>query len=62
VCEQKEPLIKAGYRVVIPDLLGAGLSDKPAEVEAYKIEAMIPELLEILDGLSIDKYLQAFAL
>lgn len=48
-------MIKAGYSVIIPDLLGAGESDKPAEVEAYKMQALVRDLLEILDAHSVDR-------
>src|SRR5262245_34645291 len=31
------PLIKAGFRVVVPDHLGFGRSDKPDDPELYRI-------------------------
>jgi pimeloyl-ACP methyl ester carboxylesterase len=40
------------YRCVVPDLLGFGMSDKPAEEEAYSLSghiAMIAEFIERLD-------------
>src|SRR5437868_4823684 len=45
-------LVKAGYRVIVPDLLGAGRSDKPERPQAYRIRrhALRTEgLLESLD-------------
>ena len=40
---QTEPLVKAGYRVIAPDLRGAvgGESDAPQEIEAYDIQKVI---------------------
>jgi haloalkane dehalogenase len=46
------PLVQAGFRVIVPDLLGAGRSDKPAEAERYLIRrhaARTEQLLESLD-------------
>ena len=31
------PLVEAGYRVIVPDLLGAGRSDKPGRPEVYTV-------------------------
>jgi haloalkane dehalogenase len=35
------PLVAAGYRVVAPDLIGFGRSDKPAQVEDYSYQRMV---------------------
>jgi pimeloyl-ACP methyl ester carboxylesterase len=46
------PLVEAGYRVIVPDLLGAGRSDKPDRPEAYTIRrhaGRTEQLLESLD-------------
>lgn len=46
------PLTNAGYRVVIPDHLGFGRSDKPGHAELYTVErhaARLDALLESLD-------------
>ena len=46
------PLVEAGYRVIVPDLLGAGRSDKPERPEAYTIRrhaGRTGQLLESLD-------------
>src|SRR5260370_40551373 len=31
------PLVEAGYRVIVPDLLGAGRPDKPDRPEVYTV-------------------------
>ena len=38
--KQIPALVNAGYRVVIPDQRGFNLSDKPADLAAYKAEVM----------------------
>jgi len=46
------PLVKAGYRAIVPDHLGFGRSDKPDEPELYRIPrhaTRIEALLESLD-------------
>lgn len=49
------PLARAGYRVIAPDYLGFGLSDKPADEDLYEIEHHVSRLLALLDRLSIDR-------
>ena len=44
---------KLGYGLVVPDLLGYGGTDKPKEVEAYKLKKMAGEVVAILDVLGI---------
>ena len=39
----------AGYGVVAPDLLGYGDTDKPKELEAYKMKRMSGHMVELLD-------------
>ncbi len=41
------PLVAAGYRVVVPDLMGFGLSDKPTEESAYSLQSHV----ELVTGL-----------
>src|SRR4051794_3731965 len=48
-------LTDAGLRMVAPDMRGFGASDKPAEVEAYRLTRAVADLVAILDALSIDK-------
>ncbi|KAH7103062.1 epoxide hydrolase [Auriculariales sp. MPI-PUGE-AT-0066] len=42
-----------GYRVVAPDTLGYGQSDKPRETAAYKIKAVVNDLAALLDHLNV---------
>jgi len=47
------PLVAAGYRVVVPDHLGFGRSDKPDAPEAYRIERHARRLEALLDALEL---------
>jgi pimeloyl-ACP methyl ester carboxylesterase len=49
----QKPLTDAGYRVVLPDLLGYGYSERPDL--AYTKEFYTAQLRELLDGLGIAK-------
>ncbi|KAF4991445.1 hypothetical protein FDECE_14040 [Fusarium decemcellulare] len=42
-------LSAAGYGIVAPDLLGYGDSDRPTELEAYRLKRISGHLAEILD-------------
>ena len=39
----------AGYGVLAPDLLGYGDTDKPEELEAYRMKRMSGHIVEILE-------------
>jgi pimeloyl-ACP methyl ester carboxylesterase len=47
-------LVQRGFRVVAPDLRGFGDSDKPADIEAYRIGHSVADLTTLLDALGID--------
>jgi pimeloyl-ACP methyl ester carboxylesterase len=47
----RQPLIDAGYRVVVPDLLGYGYSDRPNV--PYTKEFYVTQLNDLLNGLGI---------
>jgi len=47
------PLVRAGFRVVMPDLLGFGRSDKPSRVEAYGIPRHAQRLEALLESLDL---------
>lgn len=51
--KQVAPLVKAGYRVLAPDLRGYGQSDAPQAVSAYRIEHVCADVLAMLDLLGI---------
>jgi len=48
-------LVNAGLRVVAPDLRGFGASDKPTEVEAYALPAILQDAVGLLDKLGIER-------
>ena len=52
---QVPALVKAGYRVVAPDLRGFGNSDKPEGVEAYAMGELLHDLRGILRALGLPK-------
>jgi pimeloyl-ACP methyl ester carboxylesterase len=47
--------LKDQYRLILIDARGHGHSDKPHEVEAYKIRRMAQDIVTVLDELDIDK-------
>jgi pimeloyl-ACP methyl ester carboxylesterase len=50
---QVPALVKAGYRVIAPDLRGFGLSERPTEVDAYMIPTLIGDAVALLDSLGV---------
>jgi pimeloyl-ACP methyl ester carboxylesterase len=50
---QIEGLTKAGYRVIAPDLRGRGQSDRPEDVEAYRMEELVRDVDGIMRALDI---------
>jgi pimeloyl-ACP methyl ester carboxylesterase len=46
---QLEPLAAAGYHVVAPDLRGYNESSKPAEVDDYRIERVVEDIVELIE-------------
>lgn len=48
---QIAPLAAAGYRVIVPDQRGYNLSDKPANVGAYRIDRLALDMVDLLDAL-----------
>lgn len=51
--KQFGPLVRAGYRVLAPDLRGYGQTDAPGAVSAYRIEHLRDDMLALLDLLGI---------
>lgn len=49
------PLLAAGYRVVVPDLLGFGRSDKPTDPADYSYDLHVAALEAVIDAVGVDK-------
>jgi pimeloyl-ACP methyl ester carboxylesterase len=45
---QVPALAQAGFKVIVPDLRGYGASDKPAEVDAYAMQALAGDVVSVL--------------
>jgi pimeloyl-ACP methyl ester carboxylesterase len=52
---QVAALSDAGFRTIAPDLRGFGESDKPDDVEAYKLVHTVADMLAVLDACGVDK-------
>jgi pimeloyl-ACP methyl ester carboxylesterase len=50
---QVKALTDAGFRTIAPDLRGFGDSDKPTEVEAYKVAHTVADMIAVLDALDV---------
>jgi pimeloyl-ACP methyl ester carboxylesterase len=48
-------LAKAGYRVIAPDQRGYNLSDKPKGASAYRVEALVQDVLGLVDALGYEQ-------
>jgi pimeloyl-ACP methyl ester carboxylesterase len=47
--DQIEPLVDAGYRVLVPDQRGYNLSDSPESIDAYRIEALTDDIRALIE-------------
>jgi pimeloyl-ACP methyl ester carboxylesterase len=56
---QVEPLVAAGFRVIVPDQRGYGASDSPSQIVEYDLEHLTADLVGILDDLNIEKAIYA---
>jgi pimeloyl-ACP methyl ester carboxylesterase len=48
-----DPLVDAGYRVVVPDCLGFGRSAKPPSADLYRIGSHVSRMSALLDALDL---------
>jgi epoxide hydrolase 4 len=46
--EQIEPIVEAGYRVVVPDQRGYNLSEKPQAVRAYQLRDLSRDVVDLI--------------
>lgn len=53
------PLLRAGYRVIVPDHLGFGRSDKPSAPSLYSIPRHAGRLGQLLDSLDLSDAIMA---
>lgn len=51
---QVDPLVGAGYRVLVPDQRGYGASSAPAVVESYRSDRLAADLVALLDDVGAD--------
>jgi len=52
---QVAALTRAGLRTIAPDMRGFGESDKPTDVEDYRLTRAVADLAAILDALQIER-------
>ncbi len=50
------PLAAAGYHVVVPDMKGHGLSDKPGDPGNYNTAAMVQHVGQIADAMRLKRF------
>lgn len=48
-------LVNAGYRVAAPDLRGCGESDKPNDVDSYKMRHLVGDVVSVIAALGEEK-------
>jgi pimeloyl-ACP methyl ester carboxylesterase len=53
--KQIGPLVEAGFRVVTPDLRGFGASDKPQDLDAYRLTTLLADVIVMLDALGVER-------
>jgi pimeloyl-ACP methyl ester carboxylesterase len=49
------PIVRAGYRVVVPDMIGLGLSEKPSNPYTLTLDNHIANIVALLDRLDLRK-------
>ena len=49
------PLVQAGYRVIVPDMIGFGLSEKPTREHAHTLDGHSANLVSLVRQLGLDR-------
>lgn len=49
------PVLARRFRTVAPDLRGYGETDKPAEIEAYRVETLVRDVVELVRALGAER-------
>jgi pimeloyl-ACP methyl ester carboxylesterase len=49
------PLARAGYRVIVPDMIGFGLSEKPTREQAHSLDGHAANLIALLRQLELER-------
>lgn len=52
---QVPALADAGFEVIVPDMRGYGRSDKPAEVDAYRVRTLMADVTAVLDAAGAER-------
>lgn len=47
------PLVRAGYRCFVPDLMGFGLSDKPEDAAAHRFDRHVSMMTQLIDHVGL---------
>src|SRR3984957_1211171 len=53
--KQADPLVRAGFRVIVPSQRGYAGTDAPADVASYSTRNLVADLSGLLDALGIDR-------
>ncbi len=49
------PTLSKQFKVVAPDMRGYGETEKPVKIDAYKIEKIVKDIVELVHGLGYEK-------
>jgi len=52
---QINPLVEAGYKIIVPDVRGYGNSDRPIKVSDYSMKKLTSDIIGILDFIEEEK-------
>src|SRR5690349_5715580 len=51
---QVPALAEAGFKVIVPDLRGYGRSDKPSDVDAYRMRLLVEDVGPVIEDAGVD--------